>query len=80
MIKLNNIVNQLETIQERIEQKIDDLTDKLDAIEEKAADNDRDFTEAEQARYDKIEEEIMELKDELDCVDNAYDELRDWIE
>lgn len=79
MIKLNNIVNQLETIQERLEQKIDDLTDKLDAIEEKAVDNDRDFTEAEQARYDKIEEEIMELKDELYCVDNAYDELRDWI-
>lgn len=80
MIKLNNIVSQLETMQEKLEQKIEDLTDKMDAIEEKAADYDRDFTESEQNRYDKYEEEMMELKDELECVENAFDELRDWVE
>ena len=79
MIKLNKQVESLETIIEKIENKIAELRKKKEAIEEKAGDEDRDFTTAEQNRFDKLEEQIEELQEEIDGIENALIYLREYI-
>ena len=79
-IKLNKQVKDLEQMQERILHKIDEIKDKMDAIEEKAFDQDRDLTENEQNRYFKYEEDIDELNYEHDEIQNAIDYLMDFCE
>ena len=79
-IKLNKQVKDLEQMQERILHKIDEIKDKMDAIEEKAFDQDRDLTENEQNRYFKYEEDTDELNYEHDEIQNAIDYLMDFCE
>ena len=79
-IKLNKQVKDLEQMQECILHKIDEIKDKMDAIEEKAFDQDRDLTENEQNRYFKYEEDIDELNYEHDEIQNAIDYLMDFCE
>ena len=79
MIKLNKQVESLETIVEKIENKIAELRKKKEAIEEKAGDEDRVFTTAEQDRFDKLEEQIEELQEEIDGIENALIYLREYV-
>ena len=78
MIKLNRPVDLLETILEKIEAKIEELTEKMDALEDHACDLDRDLTAAEQNRFDKYESQIEELQEEADEIENALDYLREY--
>lgn len=80
IVRLNSIVNRLEDIRENIESKIDDLREKQEAIEAWADEYDRDLTDVEQTRYDKIEDDISELEYEIDSIDNALDYLRDYTD
>lgn len=79
MIKLNKQVESLEYIIEKIENKIAELGKKKEAIEEKAGNEDRDFTTAEQNRFDKLEEQIEELQEEIDGIENALIYLREYV-
>lgn len=80
MIKLNKQVEMLERIQDKVQAKIDELQEKMDAIEEAAGDEDRDLTVAEQNRYDRYEAEIEELDDEYTDICNAIDYLREYCD
>ncbi len=80
MIKLNKYVNGLENVVEKIERKIEELTDKMEAIQENAFDEDRDMTEAEWNKFYKLEEQIDELEGEKDEIENALDYLRDYAD
>lgn len=80
MIKLNKQVESLENIIEKIEQRIEVLRLRKDAIEEKAGDEDRDMTQAEWNRFYKLEEQIEELEGEKDEIENALDYLRDYTD
>ena len=80
MIKLTKQVNSLESILERLEIKIDELTEKQSEIEYNAMDHDRDMTEKECDRYDALQEKIEELEAERDDIENALDYLREYTE
>lgn len=80
MIKLNKYVNGLENVIEKIEQRIDELNEKKDAIEENAFDEDREMTKAEWNKFYKLEEQIEELEGEKDEIENALDYLRDYAD
>ena len=80
MIKLNKIVDELETINEHLNDKIEKLEEKEAQIEDNAGDLGRDLTEAEEARISKITDEIEELEQEMDAILDALDYLNDWIE
>lgn len=80
MIKLNKYVDGLESVIEKIERKIEELTDKMEAIQENACDKDRDTTQAEWNKFYKLEEQIEELKGEKDEIENALDYLRDYAD
>lgn len=66
MIKLDSICDKLESIKERLEEKIN-------SIEGNAFERDRDLT-------DKEEERIEEMNGEIDAIENALDYLRDYCE
>ena len=80
MIKLNKHIDALEEVLEKINARIEALEEKEAAIEDNAGDHDRDLTEAEEARIEKITEEIEELEGEMDAIENALDYLNDYIE
>ena len=80
MIKLNKPVDMLEGILEKIETKIEELQDKMNALEENACDLDREMTASEQNRWYKYEAQIDELRSEADEIENALDYLRDFTE
>lgn len=80
MIKLNKHITALEATQEKIEQKMDELREKMEALEDLAGDEDRDMTKREQNRWDKYEEEICDLEDEYDAIQNAIDYLQDYAD
>lgn len=80
MIKLNKHITALEATQEKIEQKMDELREKMEALEDLAGDEDRDMTKREQNRWDKYEQEIYDLEDEYDAIQNAIDYLQDYAD
>ena len=77
MIKLTKQIESLEAIIEKINDRIYELQDKKDAIEDKACDEDRDLTTREQDRFDKYDSEIDDLLYEIECVENALAFLKD---
>lgn len=80
MIKLNSIVERLEIVRQKLEDKIDALQEKINLIDEKCADEDRDYTIVENGRVTKYTETIEELESECDDVQNAIDYLSDYCE
>lgn len=80
MVKLNKQVNSLENVIEKIERKIEELSDKMDAIQETACDEDRELTSREWDKIWKWEEEISELEDEVIEIENALNCLREYTD
>jgi prefoldin subunit 5 len=78
MIKLNRPVELLENALEKIEAKIEQLSEKRNAIEENAADYDRDLTAREWDKIFKYDEQIEALQFEMDEIENALDYIRDY--
>lgn len=52
----------------------------MKAIENKAGDEDREFTTSEENRYDKLREQIEELQEEIDEIENALVFLREYTD
>lgn len=80
MIKLNRPVDMLESILEKIEEKIDELSTKRNEIEENACDEERDLTQREWNKIFKYDEQIEELQIEMDEIQNALDYLKDYTD
>ena len=78
MIKLNRPVEMLEDILEKIEAKMEAIQDRINYIEENAAD--RDLSCREHNRILTLMEQIEDLQGEADEIENALDYLRDYTE
>ena len=80
MIKLNSVRNTLESLQEKVDRKIEECEEKQTAIEDGAFDRDRDMTSSEEQRFEKLDEEIAELQEESDAIANAISELTEFCD
>lgn len=80
MIKLNKQVAALEAVMEKIEEKIEALEEKKEMIIDNACENDREITDAEYRRIDKIDEQIDELTEEADNIQNAIDYISEYAD
>ena len=60
--------------------KLDELQLKMDAIEEKVGEMDREPTEAEKNRFYKYKEEQDDLVNEYNEIQNAIDYLSEYCE
>lgn len=78
MIKLNRQIDSLESAIEKIEEKIKNLAKKRNAIEEKAAEDDREFTGSELKKFYELGDQIEELEGELDDIEIALEYLRHY--
>lgn len=56
------------TIVEKLEELIEEMEQDKEAIEDKANEHDRDMTDAEQERYDELDECIYELQNAIDYI------------
>lgn len=79
MVKLNKQYEMLEATLDKIYDKITELEEKKAVIEDLAADEDRDYTKAEERKLDKLDEQIEELEQELDDVRCAMDYLKEYV-
>lgn len=80
MKKMNEQYNELNDLMENISDIISDLEEKRDSIEDKAFDEDRDMTEMEQKKYDKIDEQICSLYVCVGYIENAMGCLEEYID
>ena len=80
MKKMNTQYNKLNDLMENINDIISDLEEKRDSIEDNANDKDRDMTEMEQKKYDKIDEQISSLYICVAYIENAMVYLGDYID
>lgn len=80
MKKLNKYNDKLVAIYEELDNLIGELEEKRDAIEERAIEKDRDMTDAEQGRYDEIDEQIDAVRECMDNIESAWDAIGDYVE
>lgn len=80
MIKLNKQMESLEKAQDKIDKRIEELEAKKVAIEDKAADEDREMTKSELDRYFRFDEEISDLRCEYDEIQNAIDYISEYCD
>lgn len=77
---LRNIINGLQKQYEALEAKVANIEEKRDAIEDNAIEHDRDMTDNEQLRYEKLDEQIDELNYllcDLESLINGIKDLED---
>ena len=72
------MLESLENIQKRIDEKISILQDKMEIIENKALNQGRELTYSERERYYNITDEIEELEGESNAIQNALDLLSEY--
>lgn len=80
MVKLNKQVDSLENVIEKIERKIEELSDKMLTLQDIAGEEDRELTSREWDKIWKWEEEISELEDEIIEIENALNYLREYTD
>lgn len=80
MVKLNKQVDSLENVIEKIERKIEELSDKMLILQDIAGEEDRELTSREWDKIWKWEEEISELEDEIIEIENALNYLREYTD
>ena len=79
LVKKKNSQNTpINDMMKNIRNIISDLEEKRDSIEDKAHNEDRDITEEEQEKLDKISEQVCSLYDCADYIENAMDCLEDY--
>ena len=77
-VRTGKAIEMLEALQQKCIDKQAEISEKMEAIEEKACDADRDLTRAEQDRYDTYEGYLSDLDAECDEIQNAIDYLMDY--
>lgn len=80
MVKINKLVENLEDVLSKIEDKLEELEEQKQSIIDNACDHDRELTSAEERRIDKIDEDIEELEGEADDIQNSLDYLRNYTD
>lgn len=80
MKKLNKYNDKLVAIYEELDNLIGELEEKRDAIEDRAIEKNRDMTDAEQGRYDEINEQIDAIRECMDNIESAWDVIGDYVE
>ena len=81
MKKLGTYYTKIESIRDDIDNYIGELEEKRDAIEDRAIEKDREMTEKEQERYDKLDAKIYALNDLVSNLNEAlYDIEGYWAE
>lgn len=81
MKKLGTYYTKIESIRDDIDNYIGELEEKRDAIEDRAIERDREMTEKEQERYDKLDAKIYALNDLVSNLNEAlYDIEGYWSE
>ena len=78
--KIARLIEQMESLIEQMEQEQENLQEKIDAIEEKAAEKDRDTTDAEDGRIADLQEIQDEYCDCADQLQNAIDYISEYAE
>ncbi len=71
--------NKLNDMMENINDIISYLEEKIGSIEDNALNENRDMTEKEKLKCDKIDEQISNLEDCVEYIKNAIDCLEDYI-
>lgn len=79
-MNLNKYYDKIQAIYESLDKLIVELEDKQNAIEEKAIDHDRDMTEKEQERYDKIDEQLVAIRECMDNLEYAMSDIEEYTE
>ena len=77
-MKLTKEFNMLRDVRERLENRIEQLEVRKEAIDEKAID--RDLTEKEQDRMDAIDEQIDDFEQAKASIEEAIDYLENYVE
>lgn len=80
MIKLNKYIDGLYSTIEKIENKIEGLKQKKEAIEDNACDRDRDLTQKEWNTILDINDEIEVLTSEIDNIQNAIAYIEEYTD
>lgn len=73
--KIERINDLMAELQDMADTMVAELEEKRNAIEDKAIDNDRDMTDREQERYDKLDcmiDDLNAFMDELDEIDISF--------
>ena len=71
-------------IMDSLEEKADKLREKMEEIEDRACERDRDMTEKEQEKYDALEEKVWKIEEWrteecLQALQNRQSFNSDWI-
>ena len=79
-MKLNKYYNKITNIYEDLDDVIGMLEEKRDAIEDRAIEHDRDMSDAEQERYDAIDEQIENIRMAMDELEGALSYIEEYSE
>ena len=79
-MKLNKYYNKITSIYEDLDNVIGMLEEKRDAIEDRAIEHDRDMSDAEQERYDAIDEQIENIRMAMDELEGALSYIEEYSE
>ena len=79
-MKLNKYYNKITNIYEDLDDVIGMLEEKRDAIEDRAMEHDRDMSDAEQERYDAIDEQIENIRMAMDELEGALSYIEEYSE
>ena len=81
LVKKKNSQNTpINDMMKNIRNIISDLEEKSDSIEDKAHNEDRDITEEEQEKLDKISDQVCSLYDCADYIENAVECLEEHVD
>lgn len=78
MKQINSYYTKLEAMKYAIEEYIEGLEVKRDAIENRAIEKDRDMTEKEQTRYDALDGQIDSLNAFISNIESAMYDLEEY--
>jgi len=79
-MKLNKAMEALLDAQLQIQDKIDDIQKKMDAIQDNAGNQERMLTDKEQTEYDNLHKELVNLMCEENDLQSCIDTLVDYCE
>ena len=79
-MKLNKYYNKITNIYEDLDDVIGMLEERRDAIEDRAIEHDRDMSDAEQERYDAIDEQIENIRMAMDELEGALSYIEEYSE
>lgn len=75
MTKIEKNINKLAIIRDDLMGLKDSFEEKMEAIEDRAAEHDRDMTEKEEERYEALDDKAQDLDEIIDTIEEAIESL-----